>query len=94
MAPIYIPVSAIVAGRIKIKLNVRVARIWTVADFNRPHEETFIHMLLLDDKVFTNPLSDINLFYEFCMLASHYCIPLIPVGDDTGHCQKALDSQN
>lgn len=63
MAPVFTPVSAIVAGRIKYKLNVRVARMWTVTDFNRPHEETFIHMLLLDDKAFTLAHSDITLFY-------------------------------
>jgi len=51
MAPIFTPVSAIAAGRIKMKLNVRVIRLWTVYDFNKPTDEIFVHMLLLDDKV-------------------------------------------
>lgn len=51
MAPIYAPVSAIVAGKIKLKLKVRVLRFWSVPDFKNVDEEYFVHMLLLDDKV-------------------------------------------
>lgn len=51
MAPIYTPVSAIVAGKIKLKLKVRVVHMWTVPDFNIPNEESFLHMLLLDERV-------------------------------------------
>lgn len=51
MAPIYTPVSAIVAGKIKLKLKVRVLRLWSVPNFNNADEECFVHMLLLDDKV-------------------------------------------
>jgi hypothetical protein len=51
MAPIYTPVSAIVAGKIKLKLKVCVVHLWTVPDFNMPNEENFLHMLLLDERV-------------------------------------------
>jgi len=51
MAPIVTPISAIVAGRIKIRLHVRVVHVWTIPEFNRPDEDNFIHLLLLDEKV-------------------------------------------
>lgn len=51
MTSIVTPVSAIVAGKIKLKICVRVINLWTVSEFNNPNEITGIHMLLLDDKV-------------------------------------------
>lgn len=51
MAPIITPVSSIVAGKINIKLHVRVINLWTVPDFSRPTEDNFIHLLLIDEKV-------------------------------------------
>jgi hypothetical protein len=51
MAPLITPVAAIVAGKINIKLRVRVVHVWTVSEFNNPNEDNSIHMLLLDDKV-------------------------------------------
>jgi len=51
MAPIVTPVYAIVAGKISIKLHVRVINVWTVSEFHNPAEDSSIHMLLLDEKV-------------------------------------------
>ncbi|KEH33752.1 DUF223 domain protein [Medicago truncatula] len=51
MAPIITPVSSIVAGKINIKLHVRVINLWTVPDFSRPTEDNFIHLLLIDEKL-------------------------------------------
>ncbi|RHN82124.1 putative nucleic acid-binding protein [Medicago truncatula] len=51
MAPLITPVAAIVAGKINIKLRVRVVHVWTVSEFNNPNEDNSIHMLLLDDKL-------------------------------------------
>lgn len=51
MAPIITPVSAIVAGRINIRLRVRVVHVWTIPEFNRPQEDSAMHLLLLDEKV-------------------------------------------
>ncbi|AES99413.2 hypothetical protein MTR_5g080500 [Medicago truncatula] len=51
MAPLITPVAAIVAGKINIKLRVRVVHVWTVSKFNNPNEDNSIHMLLLDDKL-------------------------------------------
>lgn len=51
MASILTPVSAIVAGKIKLKIRVRVINLWTVSEFNNPNEITAIHLMLLDDKV-------------------------------------------
>jgi hypothetical protein len=51
MAPIITPVSEIVAGKINIKLHVRVIHMWTVPDYSKPREDGCLHMLLLDEKV-------------------------------------------
>ena len=53
MAPIITPVSAIVAGKVNIKLHVCVINLWIVLDFNRPTEDNYINLLLLDEKVKT-----------------------------------------
>jgi len=65
MAPMFTPVSAIAAGRIKIKLNIRVIRLWTVYDYNKPNDESFVHMLLMDDKVCDFILWTLNLFVVY-----------------------------
>ena len=52
MAPIITPVSAIVAGRINIRLRVRVINLWTVPDFNKPSDDGALRIMLLDAKVY------------------------------------------
>jgi len=52
MAPIITPVSAILAGKVHIRLRVRVIHMWTVPDYNNPQEDGVLHMLLMDEKVF------------------------------------------
>jgi len=47
MAPIITPVSAIVAGRINIKLHVRVITLLSIPYFSRPNEDNNMHMILL-----------------------------------------------
>jgi len=51
MAPIITPVSRIVAGRINIRLRVHMVHIWTIPDYNNPQEDSYIHMLLIDENV-------------------------------------------
>jgi len=51
MAPLITHVAAIIAGKINIRLRVRVVHVWTVSEFTHPNEDNSIHMLLLDDKV-------------------------------------------
>jgi len=45
-------VFAIVAGRINLKLKVRVINLWTIPDYNRSTEDASIHMLLIDEHVY------------------------------------------
>jgi len=68
MAPIITPISAIVAGKINIKLNVRVMNLWTVTDYNNADEETSIHMLLIDDKVSFSSNRKLIPFVDACVL--------------------------
>jgi hypothetical protein len=74
MAPIYTPVSAIVAGKIKLKLNVCVVHIWSIPNFNNVDEECFLHMLLLDDKVKSNQKYFFQFYVLLLMLACFFLL--------------------
>jgi hypothetical protein len=77
MAPLITPVAAIVAGKINIKLRVRVVHVWTVSEFNNPNEDNSIHMLLLDDKVGFLKLYNVVLYFEnYIWLRLFYISPL------------------
>jgi hypothetical protein len=77
MAPLITPVAAIVAGKINIKLRVRVVHVWTVSEFNNPNEDNSIHMLLLDDKVGFLKLYNVVLYFEnYIWLRLFYIAPL------------------
>ena len=77
MAPFITPVAAIVAGKINIKLRVRVVHVWTVSEFNNPNEDNSIHMLLLDDKVGFLKLYNVVLYFEnYIWLRLFYISPL------------------
>jgi hypothetical protein len=77
MAPLITHVAAIVAGKINIKLRVRVVHVWTVSEFNNPNEDNSIHMLLLDDKVGFLKLYNVVLYFEnYIWLRLFYISPL------------------
>jgi len=55
-------VSGIKCGNTDLALTARVIQLWSVPDCTNPAEEGSLHMLLLDEKVFS-PCS-----FDFCWL--------------------------
>lgn len=89
-APLITPVAAIVAGKINIKLRVRVIHVWTVSEFNNPNEDNSIHMLLLDDKVGFWKLYYVVLYFKnYIWLKLSYVSPLFNLKIQLGKIQAS-----